>query len=122
MHHRLDVYGSEVFAVSHPKAWRRLRKRLPWISKTPGALALTEFSVRADKGGQPRGHLVLWVDVRRHGCLAELVDTCAHEATHGSLRILEHAGVPVSGDSSEAHAYLTGWLTGWLLESVAAGL
>ena len=42
---------------------------------------------------------------------AELVDTCAHEATHAALAIHKHAGATPDG---EPLAYLTGWLTAWL--------
>jgi hypothetical protein len=117
-HHTLDIYDVEVFAVSTRKGWRKLRKTVPFISRKPGAAGLTSWSVvqtrKADGKGTPRGHLVLWVDAQRHHGPGALVDTCAHEAHHGAERILGWAGV----EDSEASAHLTGWLTGWLFESV----
>lgn len=119
-HRTLEVYSVEVHVVWSRKAWRRLRKRLPWIGKADAA-GLTCWSVWCpNKGtrGLARGHLVLWVDVDNHDSLPLLVDTMAHEASHGALRILEWVQVPVKGDSSEAYAYLVGMLTRWMLESV----
>jgi hypothetical protein len=115
-HHTLDIYGVEVFAVSTRKDWRGLRKVVPFVSKKPNALGLTEWAVwRPKDRGRALGHLVLWVDAKRHeDDLAALVDTCAHEAHHGATRVLNWVGV----DDSEASAYLVGWLTGWLFESV----
>lgn len=34
----------------------------------------------------------------------------AHEALHGTHRVLQHAGVKMGDDSSEAWAYYIGWL------------
>lgn len=120
-HTTVDLYATEAYVVWCHKARKRLRKRLPFMLKDPGATGLTEFSVwHPKKGvrGLPRAHLVVWVNVDHHETLPQLVDTIAHEATHGALRILEWVQVPVNGDSSEAYAYLVGWLTRWMLESV----
>lgn len=119
--HTLDIYGVELFAVSRQAGWRELRKTVTFISKKPTSAGLTEFAVWHPREGKakgiPRGHLVLWVDAKRHHDLVTLVDTCAHEAYHGANRILGWVGV----DDGEATAYLTGWLTGWLLDFVNAG-
>jgi hypothetical protein len=109
--HTLDIYGVEVFAVSTRKGWRELRKTVPFLRKKPGAAGLTYWGTPKGAG---RPHLVLWVDVKRSAGRTDLVDTCAHEAHHGTERVLGWAGV----DDSEASAYLVGWLTGWLFESV----
>lgn len=119
-HRLLDVYCVDVHVVWKRKAWKRLRKRLPWIGTCDSA-GLSAFSVWCPKKGArglPRGHLVLWIDVDHHENLPQLVDSMAHEAAHGALRVLEWVGVPVAGDSSEAYAYLVGWLTRHLLETV----
>jgi hypothetical protein len=114
-HHTLDIYGVEVFAVSTRKGWRQLRKTVPFISKKPPVDAgLTEWGTWHPEQGASRGCLVLWVDVDHHHDRTNLIDTCAHEAHHGTARLLGWAGV----DDSEASAWLAGWLTGWLFESV----
>lgn len=113
-HHTLDVYGVELFAVSTRKDRRNLRKTVDFILKKTDHAGLAEFAVWNPKRGAPRQALVLWVNAKAHHDLGELVDTCAHEAHHGATRILEWVGV----DDMEASAYLSGWLTRWLFESV----
>lgn len=115
----LDVFPVDVHLATGPKGWKRLRRTVRFVDKgVPESAGLTQFGLFVPDRGTPRGHLVLWVELEGHDDPAELVDTCAHEATHGAGAILDwlgHSVHPAGGD--EPHAHLVGWLTRWLWTS-----
>ena len=46
------------------------------------------------------------------------VDDLAHEVFHLTTRILQWHGVEFDANNHEAHAYLNGWLTGWVYKQL----
>lgn len=119
-HHVLDIYGVHIDLATTRREWATLRRRLSFLDKDPSNYAgLTSFAVwEPPKGsGLATPHLVFWVDTVRHPTQAELIDTLAHEASHGAGRILDNVEHKVDG-TDEPHAYLVGWLTRWLWEAV----
>lgn len=115
-HHVLDIYGVHVHLVTNRRDWATLRRRLTFMGDAPTSLGQATFACWEPKGaGKSVPHLVLWINVTDHqGDHLELVDTCAHEATHGVSGIFDWVGHDKAGD--EPSAYLTGWLTRWLFE------
>ena len=116
---RIDLYGVEVYLATNRRQFGTLRRKLPFLDPAPDYAGSTDFAVFKPKGqGLTSGHLVFWVDVENHDSTRELVDTLAHEASHGAGRILGWIGHKVD-ETDEPSAYLVGWLTGWLWENIA---
>lgn len=115
-HHRIEIYGVDVHLATTRRDWATLRRRFDFLDRdTPSeAMGYTVYATR--RQGSQR-HLVFWVDGTRTG--AELVNTIAHEASHGAGRILECIGHTVPA-TDEPHAYLVGWLSGWIYEGCTA--
>jgi hypothetical protein len=117
-HHTLDVYGAEIHLATTRRDWATLRRRLNFLDGVPEAAGMSTFATFHPKGGGLTvPHLVLWLDLKAHKTKLELVDTCAHEASHAAGQLLDHIGHDIRG-TDEPHAYLVGWLTRWLLEQV----
>jgi hypothetical protein len=116
-HHTLDVYGAELHLATTKRDWATLRRRLDFLDKAaPAAAGFAQFATFHPKGtGLVVPHLVLFVDVKAHATQLELIDTCAHEASHAAGQLLDHIGHDIRG-TDEPHAYLVGWLTRWLVE------
>jgi hypothetical protein len=118
-HHTLDIYGAELWLCTSRRQWSSLRRRLTFLDKAaPEAAGLSQFATFVPKHGGPTvPHVVLWIDPRQARSDAELVDTCAHEASHAAGQLLDYIGHDIRG-TDEPHAYLVGWLTRWLWETV----
>lgn len=118
-HHTLDIYDTELHAARSKKGWKKMRKDLTFLDKHPSATGHTGSALWVPtKAGVAKHHVSLFVDYRDHGeDLPALANTCAHEALHGALRIMEHIRDEApNAERDEPLAYLTGWLTGWLYE------
>lgn len=115
-HHVLDIYGVHLHLATTRRDWATLRRKLTFMGAAPKSLGQAAFACWEPKGaGKSVPHLVLWINLADHaGDLLELLNTCAHEAAHGTSGILEWAGHDKAGD--EPHAYLVGWLTRWIYE------
>jgi hypothetical protein len=115
--HRLDIYGTALFLATTKKQWKALAKRIDALEKAkPDAAGqVTTFTRYPKKRGNTELVITVWIDTRNHTDPGELIDTCAHEASHAAGRILEHAGHTVPA-TDEPHAYLTGWITRWIWE------
>lgn len=118
VHHTLDVYDVELYLVTSPKGWKRLRKQLPFMDKGADSAGASQFAIWHPNSGIACGHLVLYVDVGSHSTVGELVQTIAHEATHGAGSIMGWIQHDACGGDNEPHAYLVGWLTRWVSENV----
>ena len=116
--HQLDIYGVELSLATNKRQWSILRRRLSFVSKkAPQSVGLSHFACWEPKAGIPVPVLVFWIDLAAlAGDAAALVDTCAHEASHGANQILGWIGHDIRG-TDEPHAYLTGWLTRWIWEA-----
>ena len=113
-HHTLDIYGTHLHAAYTNRDWNQLRREHPgaYLDKA-NTLGLGATYDGRDPNDQH--HQWIWVGLNNHhGNPAELIDTCAHEATHAALNITHrHAFNPTAGNG-EPLAYLVGWLTTWL--------
>jgi len=113
--HTLDIYGVDLHLATTEREWKKLRKRLAYITEQPDSAGHTHFAIWHPNNGDPATPVVtFWI--RPHTDPAELVNTCAHEAVHAASQILTWTGHDIRGDegTDEPHAYLTGWLTHWL--------
>lgn len=119
--HRLDIYGTALFLASTKKDWKKLAKRVTFVGKqAPEASGqVSSAAWIPDKRGNSIHTVVIWIDAKNHTDPGELIDTCAHEASHAAGRIVEHIGHMMPA-TDEPHAYLCGWLTRWIWEHVGA--
>jgi hypothetical protein len=118
-HHTLDIYGAEIHLVTDKRSWSTLRRKLSFLDKpAPESAGLAQFATFHPKdGGLTVPHLVLWLDLKAHKTKLDLIDTCAHEASHAAGQLFDWIGHDIRG-TDEPHAYLVGWLTRWMLEQV----
>ena len=115
VHHVLDIYGTHLHLVHTPRQWKALRKRLEFMGDVPDSDGLSHMAVWVpNDAGKAEVHIVLWLDVRKIASVADLADTCAHEASHATHQLFHHIGHEVQG-TDEPSAYLVGWLTGWMM-------
>lgn len=116
-HHILDVYDAHLHVACDRKGYASLRRSFDWVPKKAQAAGTTNSALWVPKtAGVSTFHVAFWIDLAAHkDNPTALVNTCAHEATHGAARILEHIGQPIADD--EAMSYLVGWLTGWLWDT-----
>lgn len=110
--HSLDIYGAELFRATSKAELREIRSLVPFKIEAPGAAAATWFEA-VDRGPFTVPHIVFYVDPKR-GDTLDLIELCAHEATHGAGQLFEHLAHTMQG-IDEPHAYLIGWLTRWLI-------
>lgn len=115
--HLLDVYDCWVHVATDRRQLATLRqqygpKSIPkqdeaWFGGT------TQFRVEPIDGPDIN-HYVVYIDIASHrGNGAEIVNTCAHEATHAAALILDATSTEYDGNS-EPLAWLVGWLTRWI--------
>jgi hypothetical protein len=117
-HHSLDVYGVELHLATTRREWAALRRRYDFMAAKPESAGLVSFAVWTPKGsGRHVPHAAVWIDDTFHADDLDLIDTCAHEASHVANHILDYIGHEIRG-TDEPHAYLIGWLTRWLWENV----
>lgn len=116
VHHLLDVYDTHLHCATNKRAWATLRRRYPGlVEATPESAGLCRVATWHPKdGGMHEFHLVLWINLAQHKTEHELIDTCAHEATHAALSVMDHIGHDSRGTNDEPVAYLVGWITRWL--------
>ena len=115
VHHRLDIYGTELHLAFDRRGWASLRRMNPTLSKAAD-LGLGAACDSRDRITDEQ-HVWIWIDYAdgRHTGAADVADTIAHEATHVALNIFQRGEMAVSdGGTSEPFAYLVGWLTGWI--------
>lgn len=114
--HALDIYGAQLHATWTPKQWRKVARTIGRPdAKAPESAGRVDSSLWVPDVGLPVFHLLIYVDLKNHGDdTAALVDCIAHESAHAAGAILDHIGQPYDGDTSEAHAYLVGWIAAWL--------
>lgn len=119
-HHVLDVYDAHLHLALNQRQWKQIRREITSLDKkmdSSGAMAHTLFV--PDKGHAVM-HLAIWIALDDfEDDTAGLVNTIAHEAFHAAIRLLEHVGQPPDGDA-EAHAYLVGWIAGWIWDHASA--
>lgn len=115
--HTLDIYDTELYLVTNRRDWATLRRRLSFLDKVPESAGLASFATWQPKGGGITiSHLVLWIDkAAHHEDDLDLINTAAHEASHGVGQLFEWIGHEVKG-TDEPSAYLVGWLTRWIIE------
>lgn len=118
VHHTLDIYGADLYLAWEPKQWKRLQRKTGLGPKLPTSAGLCSSGVWVpNDGGIHEQVVTIWIDAAMHRSMPELVETCAHEATHAASRLFDHIGQEYT-DASEAHAYLVGWLTRWLVKHI----
>ena len=116
--HALDIYGTELYLATNRRDWATLRRRLDFLDKTPDAAGRSCFATFVPNDGSvTQSHLALWIDAAAHRSDFELIETAAHEASHGTAQIFEWIDHEIKG-SDEPSAYLVGWLTRWIVEGV----
>lgn len=113
--HRLDVYDTDLYLATNKREWSALARRIKTIDKSaPDAAGCSVFATfHPDDGSLTRPCLIFWLDLAAHTNSAEVVNTIAHEATHGASQLLDHIGHDTRG-TDEPSAYLTGWLAEWM--------
>ncbi|KAB2806985.1 hypothetical protein F9L07_28545 [Pimelobacter simplex] len=112
--HQLDIYGVHLHLATDRRQWSTLRRKLTFLDKTVDHLGLTTFATWVpNKPGASIPYLVFWIDLAAHATDADLINTLAHEASHGAGQVLDWVSHKVPG-TDEPHAYLVGWLTEWL--------
>lgn len=118
IHHTLDIYDVELHLVTNRRDWTALRRKLDFMDKAPESAGLSQFATFHPKdGGLTVPHLVLWIDLKQNREHLDLIDTCAHEASHAAGQLFEYIGHDHRG-SDEPSAYLVGWLTRWILTNL----
>ncbi len=116
--HTLDIYGTELYLVTNRRDWATLRRRLSFLDKAPDSAGRACFALFEPKsGGITTSHLAIWIDKAAHKTDLDIIDTAAHEASHGASDIFDWIGHE-TGASDEPCAYLVGWLTRWIVEGV----
>lgn len=116
-HHVLDIYGTHLHLATTKAQWKKIAKEFGLDKETPGSAGQVTTLTRRAKHDITRLALIIWVDTANHATIADLIDSCAHEASHAAGRILEHAGHPLP-HTDEPHAYLVGWLTSWIWQHI----
>ena len=117
VHHLLDIYDTHLHLATNRRAWATLRRRYPGlVEEAPDSMGWCRMATFHPKGGAASQlHLVLYINLAQHqDGLDELVNTCAHEATHAALSLQDHIGHDPRGSADEPTAYLAGWITGWI--------
>lgn len=113
-HHRLDLYGIDLFLATNRRDWNKLQGFLRFLDDVPESAGMAEFAVYTPESGPPRMVGVLWIDMKQHDTESILVNTCAHEATHLATQLNDHIGHRPNSVVDEPTAYLVGWVTEWL--------
>jgi hypothetical protein len=118
VYHEMDVYRTELYLARRPSEWRALRKKIDAIDDdVPNCAGMTHFLEWEPATGQRRHIEVFWIDTVNADNVAQLINTCAHEATHAASSMFNWLGHHLNGD--EPSAYLVGWLTEWLWDNTS---
>lgn len=118
--HTLDIYDTNLHLCWRRDQVARLRKDMPGTDEIPvDSDGATITVLELLEGGGNAQHLIVWVD--RKGLAdrphSQLVNTCAHEASHVAGSILSRLNA--NTDPSEEHvAYLIGWVTEWIWDNL----
>ncbi len=106
--HRLDVYDVDLVLVTSKKQRKQLKKAFPGARKVAIWPAHGSTTCLLDMR-TTRDVWVVYVNAGHeiHREPGQLVNTCAHEATHVATGMLRGYGEALDG---EAVAYLVGWL------------
>lgn len=116
--HTLDIYGTELYLATNRRDWATLRRRLDFLDRRAESAGLASFATFVPNDGSvTQSHLAIWIDKAAHRSDLELIETAAHEASHGVTALFDWIGHDVKG-SDEPSAYLIGWLTRWIVEGV----
>lgn len=114
--HTLDIYGVELHVVTSRAEWNAMRRRIR------GGVVIEPLPNPVGSGYthsvQAGSRVVCATYLRATDAPRELVDTCAHEATHVAAFVYESIEDTPAG---EPHAYLVGWLAGWLYDAATSG-
>lgn len=114
-YHRLDLYGLDLFLATNKRDWNKLQSTLHFLDDVPESAGLSEFAVYVpNDGGAHRMVGVLWIDMTQHDTEGNLINTCAHEATHLASQLNDHIGHRPNSVVDEPTAYLVGWVAEWL--------
>ncbi|SDD41625.1 hypothetical protein [Auraticoccus monumenti] len=108
VHHKLDVYGADLYLCRSVKEWRKLRRTVDSLGDDPTSQGATSIDVNPTNGEYA-------VTIYVHPGLtdeAERVECVAHEAAHAARMILDHVGE--TGRTWETEPYLVGWIAGWV--------
>lgn len=104
--HKLDIYGFDIYLATTPRQWKQLRKQFDWLEDDPLGQGRTVIHYATKT-------LIFWIKTKDEATL-EIVNTCAHEASHAAHFIMEPLGDDYKpGD--EPVAYLAAWLTEFLV-------
>lgn len=120
--HKLDIYGAWLHVATDTKSYRAMRKRLPSLDKDPEAHGAVSITLHTGENGKVTPHLSVWLDLAATEDHADLVNLISHEATHVAVALLDHIGQGYDSDSSEALAYLVGFVSEWLWQTAAPRL
>lgn len=121
--HQLDIYNQVYVHVATTKlSWKRLTKRMAIADpELPDAIGYTTMKTwRPNKSGFTELHFFIWIDTKKMKNSADLVNTCAHEATHTAVFLFDYIGYSWKDTGAEPIAYFVGWLTEWLWDNVSS--
>ena len=109
VHHRLDIYGIDIYLARNTSEWAAIRRKVPEyeLGPRPDERARTTHMIDDDA-------IIFWLRSEDIDPLNDISD-CAHEATHAA-GFLFHAMGQKQDARSEPFAYLVGWLTAWLYQ------
>ena len=104
VHHRLDIYDVDLYLVTSKSEWKALRQTtLPDMPKFDVDHQAACMTLASDDDDLKMIFYFRNTDI----------NTVAHEAYHGAGLILDHITQEYDG-SSEAAAWLVGWLSEWI--------
>lgn len=118
--HQLDVYGAWFHLVTDGRGWAIMRRQLPSLGERPDAQGAVCLTLHTLPKGKTIPHVTVYLQVDSCEEQRDLVDLVAHESIHAAASLLDHFGERYDGNS-EALAYLTGWVAGWLWDSLHDG-
>lgn len=107
--HELGVWPATLWCAASKAQLRKVSKALDLPGGLEAEHAGRTWSVTGSGGLQ----IVVYVDVKGSPSRLDLIDTCAHEASHAADGVFEY--VEEDRPGAESRAYLVGWLTRQLL-------
>lgn len=113
--HRLDIYGTHIYATSTKRGWSNIRRRIGSLRDVDveGGGQTSEVWFVPSSGAHHEQHIAVYVNPNDSDL--DQLDTIAHEATHVAQMIFDAKNADMN---SEPFAYLVGWLTAWLYRHV----
>ena len=110
--HQLDIYGVTLYVTTSERGWKKIQARCPFDDINPAAAGWSSVGqFIPDDGGPGETSAAVYINGLQPD--TERIDTCAHEAAHIAVEIMDRISSPTTG---EPFAYLVGWLTRWLWE------